>query len=353
MTAPLKALISHFGHGNQEMAFKRHVVGHGKSLSSTANQRNKVTFICKDGFDYNHLYMMAGETNLFEKPDNYCYIHIMIAVQFPNVIFYGLLAFVAQILLSVPASAAISDWQDIGGGKARMVATLSPETGRLTGVVQIQLNEGWKTYWRSPGDSGIPPQFSFSRSDGFVHQATHLPAPEHIIGKEATYVGYSKDVDFLFEGELIAGVTTGKLVLDLFLGVCEEVCIPAQASFEVPLGDLFRTDTNAYRIVALAESRLPGPPTEAFRVSQLKIVSADTVEISVAVPNNDDTYRVFVEGPSDWYLLPPKLQSQKNNLATFLLNLTDIPEDADLPATRLRLTVASHSQAIEDWRAPQ
>ena len=77
-----------------------------------------------------------------------------------------------------PADAAMSEWQDMGGGRARLVAELDPASNRIAAAIEIELNDGWKTYWRQPGASGIPPILDFSRSAGFEPGELQLPAPK-------------------------------------------------------------------------------------------------------------------------------------------------------------------------------
>ena len=77
--------------------------------------------------------------------------------------FFPRLCLAAMLVAFAPADAwsASSDWEDLGGGKARLVAELDPVSGEIHGVVEFDLDEGWKTYWRQPGGSGIPPEFDF------------------------------------------------------------------------------------------------------------------------------------------------------------------------------------------------
>ncbi|MEO1142064.1 MAG: protein-disulfide reductase DsbD domain-containing protein, partial [Pseudomonadota bacterium] len=76
------------------------------------------------------------------------------------------------------AQAASSDWQDLGGGKARLIASVDPKTGVVSGAVEVQLEPGWSTYWRYPGSSGIPPRFDFSASKGFTIKEVEFPTPK-------------------------------------------------------------------------------------------------------------------------------------------------------------------------------
>src|ERR1700736_1209679 len=57
-----------------------------------------------------------------------------------------------------------SPWQRDGHSAVRLLAG-SRSGAVLLGGIAFQLQPGWKTYWRTPGDSGVPPRFDFSKSD--------------------------------------------------------------------------------------------------------------------------------------------------------------------------------------------
>ena len=62
---------------------------------------------------------------------------------------------------------------------ARLIAASSPaKDGTLHAGIEIRLDQGWKTYWRYPGDSGIPPQFDFSASENVKAVTVLWPAPQ-------------------------------------------------------------------------------------------------------------------------------------------------------------------------------
>ena len=61
--------------------------------------------------------------------------------------------------------------------KVSLVGDAYTGDGWLTGI-RITLDDGWKTYWRMPGDSGIPPVFGWNggSGDGLVEVLFPLPA---------------------------------------------------------------------------------------------------------------------------------------------------------------------------------
>src|SRR3954467_7227291 len=69
-----------------------------------------------------------------------------------------------------------SPWQRDTHSAVRLLAGSRSGTVLLGGVA-IQLQPGWKTYWRTPGDSGVPPRFDFSKSEDVEAVPGFAPAP--------------------------------------------------------------------------------------------------------------------------------------------------------------------------------
>src|SRR6202451_2346074 len=92
----------------------------------------------------------------------------------------AVLGFAATIFASSLAIEAraqdASPWQRDGHSAIRLLAG-SHSGAVLLGGIAFQLQPGWKTYWRTPGDSGAPPRFDFSKSDNIEAVTVLWPAP--------------------------------------------------------------------------------------------------------------------------------------------------------------------------------
>ena len=84
------------------------------------------------------------------------------------------LGLVLTLLTSLPASQAraedASPWQKAAHSAVRLLAG-SRSGPVLLGGIAVQLEPGWKTYWRTSGDSGVPPRFDFSKSDNVIRDS--------------------------------------------------------------------------------------------------------------------------------------------------------------------------------------
>lgn len=258
-----------------------------------------------------------------------------------------LLLIAGMVLLSVNfAHSASSEWQDLGGGKARLLAHLDPVTNKVSGVIEVILEDGWSTYWRYPGSSGIPPLFDFSKSVAFTSKNVAFPAPQLITQPYGSYAGYKKKVMFPFEGDLLA--TSGaKIKLDLLIGVCSEVCIPATAQFQITDDKLLQSDPRAVQAVSFAKLTIPKTKDADEFILSREQINENSLYIKLKHKKSFGKPSLFVEGPTEWYLLPAELVSQEENSALFKLDLSRMPKGTHVFKHALRYTLVSGTKGIE------
>lgn len=247
-------------------------------------------------------------------------------------------------LLAAPAEAASSDWQDLGGGQARLLAQMDPATGRVEGLIQFELKPGWKTYWREPGGSGIPPIFDFSASHGFAAGEVAFPAPHVLSAGGSRFAGYKEAVSFVFSGEALS--PGGSIVVDLMAGVCEEICIPATARLELPLSALNVSDAKSAMALMEARSRLPGEPREGMRVTAIEVDADRQLLVEAEAPSEGGPPELFVEGPQGWYFAQAHLLSAEDGKARFSVPIAGRPQDLSAPVP-LTLTLTAGAAGAE------
>src|SRR5271166_6508802 len=143
-------------------------------------------------------------------------------------------AALALALLGAPALAAdafSTDWAPGAKHEARLIAA----GGDLAGF-EVRLAPGAITYWRDPGDSGLPPTFDFAGSDNVEAVEALFPAPKRI--KEADggqAFGYDGGVIFPLHVHRRDAAKPVTLALHADFAVCEKVCLPAKARLNLTL----------------------------------------------------------------------------------------------------------------------
>ena len=101
------------------------------------------------------------------------------------------------------------------------------ENGGRMAAVELQLAPGWKTYWRSPGDAGIPPTFDWSGSENVKSVHIHWPAPEVFEANGMQTIGYHERLVLPVEVTPEDPARPVRLSVEMSLGVCDEICMPA------------------------------------------------------------------------------------------------------------------------------
>src|SRR5438876_12145802 len=128
-----------------------------------------------------------------------------------------------------------SPWQRDAHSAVRLLAG-SRSGAVLLGGIAIKLEPGWHTYWRNPGDSGVPPRFDFSKSENIEAVTVLWPAPRKFDdGAGGHSLGYQNQV--LLPLRIVAKNADKPVTLraDINYAVCEKLCIPVEANAELAI----------------------------------------------------------------------------------------------------------------------
>src|SRR5215213_7973507 len=158
------------------------------------------------------------------------------------------LGFAAIVLASCEIEAHAQDaspWQRDTHSAVRLLAG-SRSGAVLLGGIAFQLQPGWKTYWRTAGDSGVPPRFDFSKSENVEAVTVLWPAPAKF---EDGAGGYS----FGYRDQIVMPLrilpnnadkpVTLRAAIDY--AVCEKICIPVHADAELAFTSVASTEDSA------------------------------------------------------------------------------------------------------------
>ena len=252
-----------------------------------------------------------------------------------------------------------SAWDAQQHAAARLIAGAPGQSAGATwlrGGVEIRLDPGWKTYWRYPGDSGVPPTLDFAGS-GNVKSVTALwPAPKRFDdGAGGHSIGYIGDVVLPLRIAPQDPAKPSELRVKLDYAICGNLCVPAQASLDLALSRKAGGEDGA---LAAAEARVPRRvPLGAGGNLTIRSVHRVTdngharVVVEVTAPA-DIPVDLFAEGPTpDWALpLPEQAHGASGEAAgvrRFSFNLDGLPPGANADGATLTLTAVSPTDAIE------
>jgi DsbC/DsbD-like thiol-disulfide interchange protein len=244
-----------------------------------------------------------------------------------------------------------SAWDGSASSKVRLIAggVDKTRTNVMRAGIEISLGPGWKTYWRYPGDSGVPPRFDFSRSENVAKVEVLWPAP-HVLSDESGHsIGYKDNVIFPLHVTAREPGKPSLLRLDLDYAVCERLCIPAQAKVELALPGPADDP-----VLAASEARVPKPAA----IGQAGALAITTVRqetgtrarvvVDVTAPSGA-AVELFAEGPTpDWALPVPELVTgAPAGVQRFAFDIDGVPPGASAKGALLKLTAASADAAIE------
>lgn len=218
-------------------------------------------------------------------------------------------------------------------------------------AVEIKLKEGWKTYWRYPGDSGVPPMLDFSKSQNVKAVTVLYPAPMQFAdGAGGQSIGYKGAVLWPLHIEPRDSSKPVTLNLKLDYAACEKLCVPAEAKLELLLTGADRANESA---VSAAEARVPktamvgGAGSPSIRAVNREL-SAGKPRVVVDVAA-DAPVTLFAEGPTaQWALpLPAPLAGPATGVQRFAFELDGLPPGEKPDGAVLRLTAVAGDKAIE------
>ncbi len=131
----------------------------------------------------------------------------------------------AVSLLTVPAPAAAQSLAQIVQAEVR--PGWRTEDGRHMAALHLRLADGWRTYWRIPGQAGIAPVLDWSGSQNLARVTAHWPRPE--VFDQAGYrsMGFARELVLPLELEPRRPGRPIALIGELTIGLCNETCIPA------------------------------------------------------------------------------------------------------------------------------
>jgi DsbC/DsbD-like thiol-disulfide interchange protein len=273
-----------------------------------------------------------------------------------------LAAILGGLLASAPFfnafAADASSWGGNARSAVRLVAGSRQVDGSLRAGIELRLADGWKTYWRYPGDSGVPPAFDFSKSENVKSYSVLWPAPHRFTYEGGASIGYKGDVMFPVHVVPNDPGRPATLRLALDYAVCLNICIPARGEAELVLA----SGASSYDSpLAAAEALTPKParvgdraPLGVAAVRREHENSPSRVIVEVIAPSSSPL-DLFAEGPTaDWALpLPEPVAGAPPGRQWFAFDLDGAPPGVESTGAPLRFTVVSGQNAVEVTAVPK
>lgn len=240
------------------------------------------------------------------------------------------LLLIAGSLISPQVRAATGSWVETPQAKARLLIASGMADGQLKGGLELILEDGWKTYWRTPGAAGIPPQIRPTDDSAVAEVTLHYPAPLRLDFQGLQLYGYEKRVIFPLDLALKPDAKDRDIELDARLLICRELCIPASFKTRIRNVDLTAqfngvTDADAAFAINQFSSQIPR--------------SAEDVGISAAQIQLDENQKLLE--------IQLRLPAEMELLDLF----PELQPEPELDAPILAAPIAQESDQQQLWRA--
>ena len=255
----------------------------------------------------------------------------------------------ARRLVRAADAGAVSDWVAAGQSKVRLIDAGAMAAGdqHLAGL-EIALEPDVLTYWRTPGEAGVPPTLDFAASANLARAEVLFPAPTRYDEGGAEAFGYKNGVVFPIVATPTAAAAPIDLAVSLSFALCAKLCLPAQAAVALRLSSQ-GIDPEA-GLVREALSRVPvvhalgaGGPLAIESV----VASPDGAQLTVLAHTKSVTAAaLFPEAPDPWFLQADAGTPEGADRTRFSLRILARPEGASA-RLKLRLTLVGEDKATQ------
>lgn len=216
------------------------------------------------------------------------------------------------------------------------------EGGRVG--LHVRLAPGWKFYWRTPGEGGVPPTFDWSGSQNLQTAVVDWPAPERIAIGDVDLYGYTGEVVLPIRVRRQDGTRPVDLSLSIEYGVCKDICILREDRVVHRLDQSASESPVNAALLAAWQARVPRAGERAGVRLLSRQVSGDRMILTLASDQALSKPDLFVEGDAGAWFSRPKVDvSSDGHKAVFAFTLAP-PEAAKGPLT---LTLVDGPLAVE------
>jgi DsbC/DsbD-like thiol-disulfide interchange protein len=261
--------------------------------------------------------------------------------------------------VSMPAAAA-DGWVQAANSRVRLNWCGGPAGSTVAGAselafVEMQLDAGWKTYWRSPGDAGVPPALEWTASKNLANTTPYFPAPRRLPDPGGDSIGYKDRLIVPVRIERTTVQSPVSLTANFSYGICKNICVPVEVTVSSGCFDGGQSQEIAAAVetVPRAPGQRRGSDPNLVAVTGSVAASAPKLTIDVDFGAGATDTDLFIEAPDGLYVpLPARATPDAKGRARFVVDLSKTLDPKELLGKSLRLTMVSARGASEAvWSA--
>jgi len=219
--------------------------------------------------------------------------------------------FVFGLPFKLWANSFETNWKGSDKSQLRLITAKAAWRGqkRLFAGIDIRLAPKWKTYWRTPGDTGIPPFFDWAGSENLLKAEVLYPVPHWFEDAAGLSIGYKSRVT-------LPVIITPKdpllpvvLKLNASYAICYDLCVPVSTQQSLKIdGEMSSPFVPVMEMALLDVPEQVKQPADGIGVHKVDFVAGDkkALNVQVRAPQKASKVELFIEGPGDLYVPAPK-----------------------------------------------
>lgn len=264
----------------------------------------------------------------------------------------ALLIYSAQSLAETPSTGWLSheDHPPVSV-KLELTGHYEAERNLLPALLHVELDDGWKTYWRSPGEGGIPPTFDWAKSANINDIEWHWPVPSRYSIQGIDTVGYQGSLTFPLMVQLSPDARQANISGTLTMSSCTTVCVLTDYPIDVHVDlDTLTVDSDRAFAFNQATGKVPRE-YDSNNVKQAIWSDANQrVQLTIERDSGWQNPQLFIhsndETLADAEFSSPDIQVESNSLTANIdvSHWLDLP---DLSGAELIVTVSDEKFAAE------
>jgi suppressor for copper-sensitivity B len=195
-----------------------------------------------------------------------------------------LLALAALLAVPAGAHAAASDWARHEHGKLRLISAGQTvgESGTLRLGLDFKLADGWKIYWRSPGEAGYPPKLDVSGSKNLAEATIRWPVPHRFELFGLQTFGYGKRIVLPVDARAKDPGKPVTIRADVDYLTCADICVPRRAELAVTIPPGQPDPSAEAHLIDTYRARVPGEGAGAgLGLRSVALDGTDAIRVTV------------------------------------------------------------------------
>ena len=254
--------------------------------------------------------------------------------------------------LSGPAAALETQAGSVDHIEGRLVTGVEAagDGGAIEAMVELELEQGWHTYWHHPGDAGLPPRFDWSGSDNLAGAEISWPPPVRKLELDFNVFAYEGTISFPIKLDLKEPGKPARIALKADVMVCHDICIPQTLNFmlDIPAGQA--AESPQAGLIKTAREALPKPDNTSVLAIEGVVAGPEGLVVTVTAEKLEGA-DVFVTAGDLALTAPPVVTLLDETGRKALIKITPPQDVKDLPTflagKELKVLLVVGSSSIE------